>query len=86
MNMPGLALEQALLANRCKARVGLICFVNAGDPNLGISFELLRVLTQRQVAAVELCVPFPNLITDGPVLRASHQRALANGVGLPQAL
>jgi tryptophan synthase alpha chain len=64
----------------------LIFFVNAGDPNLDVTFDILRVLAEHQVATVELCIPFPNSLTDGPLIKASHERALDNGVNLESVL
>ena len=84
--MKGLELEQAFLLSRHKSKTELIFFVNAGDPSLEITFDILRVLASHQVVTVELCVPFPNSLTDGPLIKESHQRALANGVDLAAVL
>jgi len=84
--MRGQALEQTFLTSRRHARIELVFFVNAGDPSVAVTFEMLRVLARRKVAAVELCVPFPKLLTDGALIRASHQRALVNGIDLPTVL
>ena len=84
--MRGQELEQSFLSSRRGAKTELVFFVNAGDPCPEITFEMLRVLAQHQGAAVELCVPFPRSLTDGPLIRASHQRALSNGMTLPAAL
>ena len=80
--MRGLELEQSFIRSRNKVKTELIFFVNAGDPTLDVTFEMLRVLAQHKVATVELCIPFPNSLTDGPLIKESHQRALANGVDL----
>ena len=84
--MRGLKLEQSFLTSRREAKAELVFFVNAGDPCLAVTFDLLRVLAQHKVAAVELCVSFPNSLTDGPLIRESHRRALANGIALPAVL
>ena len=69
-----------MIGSRRQGKTELIFFVNAGDPNMDVTYEILKVLAQRGVAAVELCVPFPNSLTDGPLIRQSHERALENGV------
>ncbi|MGH8549262.1 MAG: tryptophan synthase subunit alpha [Methylococcales bacterium] len=84
--MPGKALEQSMIGSREKGKTELIFFVNAGDPDLDMSYEMLRVLARQGVAAVELCVPFPKSLTDGPLIRASHKRALSNGVDFDTVL
>ncbi len=84
--MPGMALEQALIQSRQVSQTELIFFVNGGDPSLEVSFEMLKVLAAHHVATVELCIPFPDSLTDGALIKASHQRALANDVDLNSVL
>ena len=84
--MRGQELERSLLTSRRDAKTELVFFVNAGDPCPEVTFDMLRVLAQHKGAAVELCVPFPRSLTDGPLIRASHQRALINGMALPTVL
>lgn len=84
--MQGVDLERAFLTSRHERRTELVFFVNAGDPNLDVTYAMLRVLAEHRVATVELCVPFPKSLTDGPLIRKSHQRALAGGVNLAAVL
>ena len=84
--MRGYKLEQSFLTSRREAKTELVFFVNAGDPSLEVTFDMLRVLARHQVAAVELCIPFLKSLTDGPLIRKSHQRALENGIDLPTVL
>lgn len=77
--MRGKGLEGAMLMARRAGRAEVVFFVNGGDPDPEVSFELLRTLARHGSTAVELCVPFPNSLTDGPVIRASHRRALDAG-------
>ncbi|WP_432489076.1 tryptophan synthase subunit alpha [Kineococcus sp. SYSU DK018] len=65
---------------------GLVLFCNAGDPPLELLPELLRTMDDAGVACVELAVPFPGSPTDGPVVRASAERALSRGAGLDAVL
>lgn len=75
-----------MIGSRQQGKTELIFFVNAGDPNLEVSYQMLEVLARLGVAAVELCVPFPKSLTDGPLIRASHKRALNNRVDLDTVL
>ncbi|GAA3725245.1 tryptophan synthase subunit alpha [Salinactinospora qingdaonensis] len=65
---------------------GLALFLNAGDPPLAALTDVVLMLDECGVDCLELAVPFPDSVTDGPVIRRSAQRALANGVGLDEVL
>ncbi|GAA0799506.1 tryptophan synthase subunit alpha [Spirilliplanes yamanashiensis] len=65
---------------------GLALFVNAGDPPLDVLDGLVDMLDEAGVDCLELAVPFPGSVTDGPVVRRSADRALAQGVGLTETL
>ena len=67
-------------------RPGLAVFLNAGDPPLPVLPDVLRMLDEERVDALELAVPFPDSVTDGPAVRRSADRALAAGVGLAGTL
>jgi tryptophan synthase alpha chain len=67
------------LASRACGRIQIIPFINVADPSLDSTFGLLEVLAELGVEIVELCLPFPRSISDGPAVRASHQRALVAG-------
>ncbi|MEV0375464.1 tryptophan synthase subunit alpha [Streptomyces sp. NPDC050636] len=65
---------------------GLALFLNAGDPGLDQLLELVLLLDDAEVDCLELAVPFPDSVTDGPVIRRSARRALDNGVDLDAVL
>ena len=67
-------------------RPGLAVFLNAGDPPLDVLRELVLRLDALRVDCLELAVPFPNSPSDGPVIRESADRALADGVDLEAVL
>jgi tryptophan synthase alpha chain len=69
-----------------RGRTGLALFVNAGDPPLDVLVDVVRMLDEAGVDCLELAVPFPDSVTDGPVIRRSADRALAAGVGLDETL
>jgi tryptophan synthase alpha chain len=47
-----------------------------GDPDFATTRRLLAIAAGEGVDAVELCVPFENAFTDGPVVRRGYARAL----------
>jgi tryptophan synthase alpha chain len=61
-------------------RPGLAVFLNAGDPPFEVLREVMLLLDECRVDCIELAVPFPNSASDGPVIRRSADRALADGV------
>ncbi|PPF66083.1 tryptophan synthase subunit alpha [Rathayibacter tritici] len=65
---------------------GLALFVNSGDPSDDELVEIVRAMDEAGVGCVELAVPFPDSITDGPVIRRSARRALDRGADLPASL
>ena len=70
----------AFFADRPAGRTGLALFLNAGDPPLDVFRELVLMLDACKIDCLELAVPFPNSPSDGPVIRESAARALADGV------
>jgi tryptophan synthase alpha chain len=70
----------AFFADRPAGRTGLALFLNAGDPPLDLLQELVLLLDACRVDCLELAVPFPNSPSDGPVIRESADRALADGI------
>jgi tryptophan synthase alpha chain len=67
-------------ADRQPGRPGLALFLNAGDPPLDTFRELVLMLDEAGIDCLELAIPFPNSASDGPVIRASASRALADGI------
>ncbi|MFI7011258.1 tryptophan synthase subunit alpha [Streptomyces sp. NPDC050145] len=73
-------------ARRRPGRPGLAVFLNAGDPPLDLLPDLLAMLDENDVDCLELAVPFPDSVTDGPVVRRSARRALAHDVTAREVL
>ena len=71
----------AFFADRPAGRPGLALFMVAGDPPLDVLTEIVKLMDAHRVDCLELAVPFPNSATDGPTIRESADRALAEGVG-----
>lgn len=69
-----------------KDHVRLIPFIMTGDPNLAVTIDIIELLEQEGVAAIELGVPFSDPMADGPVIQAAATRALDNRVHLQDVL
>lgn len=61
-------------------------FVTAGDPDLGITADVLIELVRRGAHLCEVGVPYSDPIADGPVIQASYTRALARHIKLAEIL
>jgi len=73
------------MSNLSKAfskRKALITYITAGDPDLAITEKLIYQLEKAGADIIELGIPFSDPLADGPVIQASHQRALKKIVTL----
>jgi len=64
----------------------LIAYLTAGDPDYASSKKILLEACHAGVDILELGVPFSDPTADGPVIQEASQRALANGMDLPQSI
>ncbi|RCJ31431.1 tryptophan synthase subunit alpha [Nostoc punctiforme NIES-2108] len=71
---------------RNRNQCALIPFITAGDPDLEITAEALRVLDRHGADLIELGVPYSDSLADGPVIQAAATRALQRGIRLDQVL
>jgi tryptophan synthase alpha chain len=80
------ALTQRLSALRDQSRRALVCYVTAGHPDPERSIALLRGVEAAGADVIELGVPFSDPMADGPIIQASSQRALDQGMTLARTL
>ena len=78
--------EPGFFARRPLGEPGLALFLNAGDPPLDRLTDVVHVLDELRVDCLELAVPFPDSVSDGPTIRRSADRALAAGADLDAVL
>lgn len=66
----------------------LIPYYTFGDPDTAFTEKLIIESIKAGAEVIELGIPFSDPIADGPVIQASHQRALENGedVSIKKAL
>jgi tryptophan synthase alpha chain len=74
------AISRRFDALKKESRKALVCYVTAGHPDLLSSLKTLRALEEGGADIVELGVPFSDPIADGPIIQASSQRALEQGM------
>jgi tryptophan synthase alpha chain len=67
-------------------RAALVVFVEAGDPDLGVTERLLPALAEAGADVIELGIPFSDPIADGPVIQRASERALLAGTTLARTL
>src|SRR6187399_270744 len=76
------------LFERCSAeeRKAFIPYLTAGDPDPGITVELVLALERGGADLIELGVPFSDPIADGPVIQRASERSLKAGTSLRSVL
>lgn len=73
-------------ALRSQSRRALVGYLTAGFPDVDRSMDCIRALAEGGADVIELGVPFSDPIADGPVIQASSQRALAQGMTFDKTL
>jgi len=63
-----------------------IPYIMAGDPDMGRTKELIRILAACGADIIELGVPFSDPLADGPTIQKAAQRALDEGVTLKKVI
>jgi len=81
-----MAESRGILAPRRDGLPRLALFLNAGDPSFDVLGRIVLALDEHAVDCLELAVPFPNVVTDGPVIRRSAARGIAAGADLASTL
>jgi tryptophan synthase alpha chain len=71
---------------RARNRRALVCYLTAGHPDEERSIELLRGVAAAGADIIEVGIPFSDPLADGPVIQASSQQALAQGMTFDRAL
>lgn len=79
-------IQQLFEACKHENRAALLAYVTAGDPDLSTTLDLMQVLVDAGCDLIELGVPFSDPMADGPVIQASHERALRSGTTLQKVL
>jgi tryptophan synthase alpha chain len=73
-------IDQRFAALRKRDAKALVVYITAGHPDRARSLALLRGIADAGADVIELGVPFSDPLADGPVIQASSQRALEQGM------
>ncbi|MDB5825714.1 MAG: trpA [Herminiimonas sp.] len=79
-------IQTTFEALRARGRKGLISFITAGDPDPGLTVDLMHALVEGGVDILELGVPFSDPMAEGPVIQRACERALKFGVSIHDVL
>lgn len=71
--------QAAFAALKQQNRGAFVPFVTLGDPNPGLSLQIIDTLVANGADALELGFPFSDPLADGPVIQGANLRALASG-------
>ena len=71
---------------RQSGRKALIPYVTAGDPQPGVTVNLMHAMVEAGANIIELGVPFSDPMAEGPVIQKAMERALMHGVTLDDVL
>jgi len=77
-------LTATLKRLRDQKEKALVLFLTAGFPRRNSTVPLVLKLVQAGADIIELGMPFSDPLADGPVIQASSQRAIKNGITLKQ--
>ena len=69
-----------------QGRKALVPYITAGHPTVERSLALMRALESAGADVIEVGVPFSDPMADGPVIQASSQAALEQGMTLDRTL
>ena len=79
-------IAQRFAALRKRDAKALVVYITAGHPDRARSLALLRGIAGAGADVIEIGVPFSDPLADGPVIQASSQRALEQGMTFDGAL
>ena len=79
-------LAQRLHETRTRGQAALVPFLTAGDPDLGVTRQLVCAAVEGGADVIELGVPFSDPMADGPVLQRAAARAIAAGTTVARVL
>lgn len=61
-------------------------YVTCGDPDIGVTREIILAACRAGADVIELGVPFSDPVADGPVIQRASERALRKGTSLEDVL
>ncbi len=74
-------LEDLFVRTRAEKRAALIAYIPAGFPSQKKCIDVIKVLADCGVDAVEIGFPYSDPVMDGPTIQAAADMSLRNGTG-----
>lgn len=71
---------------RQSGKKALVSYVVMGDPSKDLILPIMHALVKSGTDVIELGIPFSDPNAEGPVIQRAHERALANGTSLRDAM
>lgn len=75
-------IQQVLSSLETIGKKALIPYITGGDPEPGLTVEIMHTLVDAGADIIELGVPFSDPMADGPVIQLACERALKHNVSL----
>ena len=75
-------LRQVLLQAHRENRSALIPFIMAGDPSIALTEEIIVMMSDCGIAALELGIPFSDPVADGTAIQMAAGRAVTSGTNI----
>ena len=75
-------INQVLTGLETIGKKALIPYITGGDPEPGLTVDIMHKLVDAGADIIELGVPFSDPMADGPVIQLACERALMHHVGL----
>jgi tryptophan synthase alpha chain len=79
-------IERRFAELRAAGRRALVPYITAGHPDIARTAELIAALEESGADIIELGLPFSDPMADGPIIQASSQRALEQGMTFDRLL
>jgi tryptophan synthase alpha chain len=79
-------IDRTFERTRANNEAALVAFITAGDPGIDSAPGLIAAIAEAGADIIELGIPYSDPLADGPVIQASSQRALDQGVTPPIVL
>jgi tryptophan synthase alpha chain len=80
------AIAKRFAALKAAGKRALVPYITAGHPDADRTVELMHALRDAGADVIELGLPFSDPMADGPVIQASSQRALEQGMNFDTLL
>ena len=69
-----------------EGKKALVPYIVAGDPHPNVTVAIMHALVEQGADIIELGIPFSDPMAEGPTIQLAHERALAHGTSLTNAL